>query len=99
MTRQAEELVAGMAAILLPLAESREPQPMTAGPPELPDLVRGMLLLARETPGFASLAMLGSDCVSPEQWRTVGGLHLEIGRRCLSVASGLDGRVCPEDGA
>jgi hypothetical protein len=90
---RAEQLVAGMAAILLPLADSRDPQPVTAGPPELPDLVRGMLLLARETPGFASLAMLGSDGVSAEQWRVMSGLHAEIARRCQAVASTMDSRM------
>lgn len=99
MTDHAEKLVAGMAAILLPLADSRDPQPVTAGPPELPELVRGMLLVARETPAFASLAMLGTDGVSPEQWRAVGGLYVEIGHRCYQIASDVDSRMCPEGGA
>jgi hypothetical protein len=99
MTRQAEELVAGMASILLPLADSRDPQPLTAGPPELPDLVRGMLLVARETPAFASVAMLGTDGVSPGQWRAVGGLYVEIGDRCYRIASDMDRRMCSQDGA
>jgi hypothetical protein len=93
MTRQADDLVAGMAAILLPLADSLDQQPMTAGPPELPDLVRGMLLLARQTPAFASLAMLGTDGVNAEQWRAMSGFHAEIARCCQAMASTMDSRM------
>jgi hypothetical protein len=86
----ADEAVAGLAALLLPLAESSDPMPVTAGPPELPDLVQDMLRLAGEMPEFAASAMRGTDGVSPEQWRLMGRLHLEIGWRCVALATELD---------
>lgn len=91
----ADDVTAGMAAIMVPLADSLPSRPVTAGPLDLPDLVHEMLLLARQTPGFTALAMLGAEGVDADQWRAVGALHLEIGRRCLAAASEMDSRTYP----
>jgi hypothetical protein len=78
------------AMALISLAESRPPQPITAGPPELPDLVHTMVKLAHATPGFAQQAMLGE--ITASQWRTFGAFHADIGRLCDQLASTLDKR-------
>ena len=81
----AETVAQRLAAALVALADATEPRPVTAGPVGLPDLVCALTRLARETPRFAQRAMLGE--ISPEQWRELGRIHLELGRRCLALAA------------
>jgi len=88
--KPADDFLKHLTAILLPFAESRPRRPVTAGPPELPDLVRAMVVLADGTPAFATRAMVGD--VSADQWRLVGGFYLRIGHLCRDISSRLDTR-------
>lgn len=82
--------MADLTAILVPVAEGRERQPVTAGPPELPDLVQALWRLANETLGLGARAMTGAGAVTAEEWRQLGEIYHGRGRACARMASIVD---------
>ena len=91
-TEATEALVAGLAEVLVPLAEERERQPVTAGPPELPDLVQALSRLAQETLGFSARAMTGADAVSAQEWRQLGDIFAAHSKACARMAAIVEAR-------
>ena len=88
----ADVLVAGLAEVLVPVAERRERQPVTAGPPELPDLVQALSRLAQETLGLGARAMTDAGAVTAEEWRQLGDLFVAHGQACARMAAIVDAR-------
>jgi hypothetical protein len=82
-----DQYVTGLAGVLLPFADKADPQPVTAGPVGLPDLVQKLSWLARESLGFGARAMTGADAVSPQEWWRLGEVYAALGAACQEMAA------------
>lgn len=78
--RAADKLHEVLAAIALPLARSRQRQPLTAVPPEQVELASVLLKLSVHLPGFVARIVPGD--VTAAQWLALANALAAVSGQC-----------------